>query len=462
MAAKRQKKASSKQSPDRKTMNSSKSNKTFGLVLPVGILGIAFAAAFVAQQPQHNDASLPILNSSSRPQPIVELMSADLASQYEISNPEDISPYVKYLEGPPIHQRRDRAMGARFRSFCPFPLTMWWDNGTPEGVYSGFIKPHGDSSTNTYTSHTFHFRRQDTGEQVASFTMNDDTFLYIIGPLEGDSKTLESKRYKDTLAEIQFLKKYHKENGVPWLSHYPRPPPVVFMYPADFPGQVHKVRSFIGYHDDNGVQQNTPVDFNITVISAKPKVLLIKNLLSKYEIDHIISKGVKVVKGSMVGSGANGFASNTRTSENGWIKRKSSEILDKVYYRFGDVLGMTDEQLQDDTRGGIIENLQFVRYLKDQKYDAHHDFGNTGTIYQRFSTLLIYLMVPEKGGGTSFPKAFNGQGISVKPSAGDAVLFYSMLEDGNGDDMSLHSGMPVESGLKYVCNLWSWDPLRTL
>lgn len=83
-----------------------------------------------------------------------------------------------------------------------------------------------------------------------------------------------------------------------------------------------------------------------------------------------------------------------------------------------------------------------------------------GRTEQRFSTMLIYLEIPEEGGGTSFPKAFDGQGIQVKPNRGDAVLFYSMLPDGNGDDMSLHSGMPVTKGRKYVCNLWSWDPKR--
>ena len=40
--------------------------------------------------------------------------------------------------------------------------------------------------------------------------------------------------------------------------------------------------------------------------------------------------------------------------------------------------------------------------------------------------------MPSNGGETSFPKGGTGGGFKVKPSKGDAVLFYNLLEDGNG------------------------------
>ena len=65
-------------------------------------------------------------------------------------------------------------------------------------------------------------------------------------------------------------------------------------------------------------------------------------------------------------------------------------------------------------------------------------------------------------GGTSFPKAYAGRGLEVRPPKGDAVLFYSLLPDGNGDETSEHAGMPVPPGQreKWVANLWVWDPFR--
>jgi len=47
--------------------------------------------------------------------------------------------------------------------------------------------------------------------------------------------------------------------------------------------------------------------------------------------------------------------------------------------------------------------------------------------------------------------------MRVRPPRGSAVLFYSMLPDGNGDELSLHSGEAVTDGVKWVCNLWVSD-----
>eukprot|EP00924_Labyrinthula_sp_SR-Ha-C_P008514 maker-scaffold_32-snap-gene-2.62-mRNA-1 protein AED:0.05 eAED:0.05 QI:56/1/1/1/1/1/4/24/505 len=397
-----------------------------------------------------------------REQSNLTLMSPSLRSEFEVSNPEDLSPYIKYLPGPPISERRERAMGVRFRSFIKQPLEIYWDDGTAKGVYSGVIRYKQDNPTNSYTTHKFKFVDSFSKKLIQTVEIVEGKHFYFIGPLEDDKHEFETKFYAESLKEKKFLEDYYTEHGYPWLSYYPRGKPELFIYPADFVGQVHKVKSQISYfHDGNGVatQDGKEIDFNIVVASTSPKVFLIENLLSDYEVDHIISLGESKVKRSSVGSSGNGFQSKTRTSENGWLQRSESDVLNTLYLRFGDVLRMTDEQLKDDTTGSA-ENLQFVRYLQTQKYDAHHDFGNTGRVEQRFSTTLIYLEVPEGGGGTSFPKAFDGQGIQVKPKKGDAVLFYSMLEDGNGDDFSLHSGMPVTSGRKYVCNLWCWDPRR--
>ena len=106
------------------------------------------------------------------------------------------------------------------------------------------------------------------------------------------------------------------------------------------------------------------------------------------------------------------------------------------------------------------EELQVVRYEPGQQYQPHHDFSDAGVVHQRFLTLLLYIQPATEGGATSFPKAHAGRGLRVKPPKGSGVLFYSMLPDGNGDDLSLHAGEPVTVGRKWVCNLWVWDPKR--
>jgi prolyl 4-hydroxylase len=49
-------------------------------------------------------------------------------------------------------------------------------------------------------------------------------------------------------------------------------------------------------------------------------------------------------------------------------------------------------------------------------------------------------------------------GFKVRPVKGSAVLFYNLLEDGNGDERSLHAALPVKEGEKWLANLWVWDP----
>jgi prolyl 4-hydroxylase len=75
----------------------------------------------------------------------------------------------------------------------------------------------------------------------------------------------------------------------------------------------------------------------------------------------------------------------------------------------------------------------------------------------RFATLLLYLNDGMEGGETSFPKwrnAHSSEALHVKPEKGKAVLFYSLLPDGNYDDLSEHAALPVKQGEKWLANLW--------
>lgn len=73
-----------------------------------------------------------------------------------------------------------------------------------------------------------------------------------------------------------------------------------------------------------------------------------------------------------------------------------------------------------------------------QKYDPHCDWDSNGVAHDRVLTLLLYLtdqQDPAAGGETAFPMAGDGVGIAIAPKKGQAVLFYNLLEDGNGDEV---------------------------
>jgi prolyl 4-hydroxylase len=113
------------------------------------------------------------------------------------------------------------------------------------------------------------------------------------------------------------------------------------------------------------------------------------------------------------------------------------------------------------------ELIQVLRYEPQQFYKPHHDyFADTFNLKrggQRVATMLMYLTDDVEGGETYFPLAGDGdctcggkimKGISVKPTKGDAVLFWSMGLDGQSDPRSIHGGCEVLSGEKWSATKW--------
>jgi prolyl 4-hydroxylase len=199
----------------------------------------------------------------------------------------------------------------------------------------------------------------------------------------------------------------------------------------------------------------------LEVISVAPRAFIIYNFLHDFEVDEIIKLAKPMMHLSSVGDAAAGiFASDTRTSSNAWLSRETNKIIDSLFKRAGVALNVDEKLL---TRNNNAEDIQVVHYQDGQKYDSHHDWGVSGYAESRFITLLLYLNdmeSPNAGGETSFPKANNGLGIKVHPGKGNAVLFYNLLEDGNGDDLALHAALPIIQGEKWLANFWVWDPKK--
>jgi prolyl 4-hydroxylase len=240
------------------------------------------------------------------------------------------------------------------------------------------------------------------------------------------------------------------------------------MWPAH---TTASVTSKARYWTDKLVQERDDVRLTVQAVSAEPKIFIIDDFLSAYEVESIINLARPKLERSLVGSLADGGLreSHVRTSSNTWLRRSSSLLLETVFDRAADVMGVPRTTFAP--QANAVEDLQVVYYNKGQKYNAHHDWSvSNDAPHSRFATLLIYLsdMPSETAGGeTAFPKAIitspneGGEapntGIKIRPKRGMAALFYNLLEDGNGDDLSLHAALPVLEGGKWLANLWLWD-----
>jgi len=185
---------------------------------------------------------------------------------------------------------------------------------------------------------------------------------------------------------------------------------------------------------------------------------IIPSFISDFEASAIVSASRARMATSSVGDQVGGVKKITsvRNSENAWLARHTSSVMDSLFRRAADVIGV-DETLLTESRAA--ESLQVVHYAVGQKYDTHVDWVLAGVPNSRHLTLLIYLESqpdPTAGGETAFPHAH----IKVHPKKGMAVMFYNLLADGNADSNALHAALPVEHGEKAMANFWVWDPLR--
>lgn len=105
------------------------------------------------------------------------------------------------------------------------------------------------------------------------------------------------------------------------------------------------------------------------------------------------------------------------------------------------------------------ETMQGQRYLPGEQYRHHCDFFRTERAHwqrerlrggQRTWTAMVYLNNVESGGATDFPRL----GLSIQPEAGMLLVWDNITRGGRPNRTTIHAGMPVETGAKYVVTQW--------
>ncbi len=116
------------------------------------------------------------------------------------------------------------------------------------------------------------------------------------------------------------------------------------------------------------------------------------------------------------------------------------------------------------------EPLVLLHYAPGQEYRPHRDYlpdsdpslsqatpGSAIGAGNRAATTVVYLNDDCEGGETDFPEL----GQRVRPQAGYAACWRNLHRSGIRDPRSLHTGMPVIAGEKWLSTLWIRErPLR--
>lgn len=187
------------------------------------------------------------------------------------------------------------------------------------------------------------------------------------------------------------------------------------------------------------------------VVSERPRVSVVDGLLSSDECRLLVATAQPMLRRSQAIDPQTGEAQamQIRTSSDASFDPLIEDLsLRLVQQRMASAAGM--EMVQ-------AEQLIVLRYEPGQEYRPHRDYRSPESLRldvpeagNRARTICVYLNEPEAGGETQFPVA----GVTVEPQAGRAVIFDNLLEDGSPDVDSLHAGLPVQQGEKWLATLW--------
>jgi len=190
----------------------------------------------------------------------------------------------------------------------------------------------------------------------------------------------------------------------------------------------------------------------IAAVLDHPHIVLFEQMLRPEECEQLMAMAESRLSRSTVVDEQLGEARahEARTSAGAWFQRGEFDLLSRIEARLAALLQWPVE------RG---EGMQVLRYGVGGEYRAHFDYFNPNlpgsqrhlqSGGQRVGTCILYLDEVEAGGGTRFPSL----GFEVRPRRGAALYFASVDAQGVEDPASLHAGVPVIAGVKYIATKW--------
>lgn len=179
------------------------------------------------------------------------------------------------------------------------------------------------------------------------------------------------------------------------------------------------------------------------ILATQPEIRYFHALLTMEECAHLAGAASDLLSPAIVVDPRTGrdIAHPVRSSDGAVIgPMRESLVVRAINQRLATITAT------DIAQG---EALTILRYRPGQQYRPHFDaIGNVRN--QRVKTVLLYLNEGFAGGETHFPKL----SVTIRPKAGDAVAFTNTLADGSVDPLSLHAGLPVVQGVKWLATRW--------
>ena len=198
--------------------------------------------------------------------------------------------------------------------------------------------------------------------------------------------------------------------------------------------------------------------FDAVVHHAQPSIATFDDVLKPLDGEYVIGLASGRVQRSLVHDPASGgpMRHPMRTSQSMTFPVVDADVwLRQLQRRLAALTGLPFAH---------AEPLAVLRYARGEEYRPHRDYlrdpGALGPDApgQRVRTVFAYLSDVAAGGETDFPLL----GVRIAPRRGRVVMFDNVRPDGSPDADTLHAGLPVAQGRKWLATLWMRErPLRT-
>ena len=189
--------------------------------------------------------------------------------------------------------------------------------------------------------------------------------------------------------------------------------------------------------------------------SEQPRVVALPGLLSPHECVYLALKALPLLRPArIVGRDGASVVDPIRTNEAAKFGLLEADaVVRSLDLRVAAALGLPAEH---------GEGLALLRYQVGQQYLPHCDWidpqreANRDDLErrgQRVATCVVYLNDGFEGGSTGFPKL----GLELRGGVGDAFAWDNLRPDGSVEPLTLHTGRPPTSGMKYLLSKWMRD-----
>lgn len=218
------------------------------------------------------------------------------------------------------------------------------------------------------------------------------------------------------------------------------------------------------FREDRGAQENfsrlrNAVDLQSWIsvpgpraISQEPRIGMVENFLPREACDWLIAKNRPHLARAQVYDTETGGLTDQGERTNsaaGLDFSRAGMVLILARARMAVVAGLGVEGFEDSV---------LLHYDVGEEFSAHYDFfdprvaGHAPELQagQRVLTFLTYLNDGFEGGETGFPEI----GRRYKGAKGDGLFFWNAALDGTPDPLTLHAGLPVARGEKWLLSQW--------